>query len=102
MNTVSVVGQVVGEPELRTTRSGLPECRIKLAVPRYTRGGIREPGVVYVDVTTFGLEARECKARLSEGSRVGLSGRLEAERQRTESGAWEESHGVLIDQLDFL
>ena len=77
MNVVSLTGRVVGEPELRTTRSGLPECRIKLSVPRYTRRGIREPGVVYVDVTTFGLEARECAARLSEGSAVCLSGRLD-------------------------
>jgi single-stranded DNA-binding protein len=102
VNTVSVVGQVVGEPELRRNRAGTDQCTMRLAVPRRSREGRREPGVVYVDVTIFGQEARECKARLSEGSRVGLSGRLEAERQRTESGAWEESHGVLIDQLDFL
>jgi hypothetical protein len=44
-----------------------------------------------VNVTTFGQEARECKARLSEGSRVGLSGRLEGEGQRSDRGAWEES-----------
>jgi single-stranded DNA-binding protein len=63
-----------------------------LAVPRRSRDGRRYPGVVYVDVTTFGDEARECAARLTIGSRVGLSGRLEAEP----------SGHVLIDQLDFL
>lgn len=93
MNVVSLTGRVVGEPEFRTTRSGLPECRIKLAVPRYGRGGIREPGVVYVHVTTFGLEAREFAERLSEGSPVGLSGRLDDE---------DGSNHVLIDQFDFL
>lgn len=75
---------------------------MRLAVPRRSREGRPEPGVVYVDVTTFGQEARECKARLSEGSRVGLSGRLEAEGQRSDGSGWEESLGVLIDQLDFL
>ncbi len=75
---------------------------MRIAVPRRTRNGRPEPGVVYVDVTTFGGEARECGARLSRGSRIGLSGRLEADREWSEEGAWEETHGVLIDQLDFL
>lgn len=48
---------------------------------------------MYVDVTTFGLEARDFAERLSEGSAVGLSGRLD-----DDDGT---SH-VLIDQFDFL
>ena len=92
MNSVSLVGRVVGATELRTNRAGVDECRMRLAVPRRLRDGSPEPGVVYVFVTTFGREARECAERLSDGSRVGLSGRLEPE------------HGqhVLIDQLDYL
>ena len=64
---------------------------MRLAVGRRSRDGQLEPGVVYVDVTTFGHEAREC-ARLSAGDRIGLSGRLEDD----------EGGHVLIDQLDFL
>ena len=94
MNSVSIVGHVTGEPELRTTRAGVPECRMRVAVPRYSRRGRREPGVVYVSVTTFGLEAQECAERLKEGSRIGLSGRLDSDEP--------EWSGILIDQLDFL
>ena len=94
MNSVSIVGQVTGEPELRTNRAGIPECRMRLAVPRYARSGQREPGVVYVSVTTFGAEAEECAERLGEGSRLGLSGRLDSDEP--------EWSGVSIDQLDFL
>lgn len=72
------------------------------AVPRYKRTGRREPGVFYVDVTTFGGDARECVERLEEGSRIGLSGRLAIEQERSPQGAWEMTHAVLIDQLDFL
>ena len=73
-----------------------------LAVPGRGRDGRPYPGVVYVDVTTFGDEARECAERLRQGSRVGLSGRLAVDAERSEDGAWEESHGVVRDQLDFL
>lgn len=92
---MSLIGTVVEKPELRTNRGGAPECRIKLAVPRYSRIGQREPGIVYVDVTVFGLEARDCAERLSEGSSVGVGGRLQDSPPET-------GLGVLINQLDFL
>jgi single-stranded DNA-binding protein len=64
---------------------------MRLAIPRRARDGRREPGVVYVDVTTFGTEAQECADRLREGSTVGLAGRLD-----------DDPRGVLIDQLTIL
>jgi single-stranded DNA-binding protein len=95
MNAVSLIGTLTADPDLQEPRGGLPRCRLRLAVPRYERNGQREPGVVYVDVTTFGLEARDCAERLCQGSRVGLSGRLDDDPP-------EQGIGVLIDQLDFL
>jgi single-stranded DNA-binding protein len=95
VNTVSVIAHLVGEPELRETRGGVPECRMKLAVPRYSGGGIREPGVVYVEASTFGLRAQDFAERLSEGSSVGLSGRLDSDPP-------DDGVGILIDQLDLL
>jgi single stranded DNA-binding protein len=92
VNSVSLVGRLTADPELRVDRSGTDECRMRLAVQRRVRGGAPEPGVVYIDVTTFGHEARECAERLAGGDRVGLSGRLEPEDGRH----------VLIDQLEFL
>lgn len=89
MNAVSLIGQVVGEPQLSENRAGIPECRIRLAVPRRLRSGEREPGVDYINVTTFGREAQECAERLSDGDRVGLAGRMRAGE-------------ALIDQLSFL
>ncbi len=68
---------------------------MRLAIPRYSGGGAREPGVVYVEASTFGLRAQECAERLHEGSNVGLSGRLEDDPP-------DEGLGVYIDQLDFL
>jgi single-stranded DNA-binding protein len=68
---------------------------MRLAVPRYSGGGIKEPGVVYVEASTFGLRAQEFAERLSEGSSVGLSGRLDSDPS-------EHGLGILIDQLDLL
>jgi single-stranded DNA-binding protein len=95
MNAVSLIGTLTAAPDLQEPRSGVPRCRMRLAVPRRARTGSAEPGVVYIDVTTFGEEARECARRLKLGSRVGLAGRLDSDDPR-------ESAGVLIDQLDYL
>ncbi len=89
MNTVCVIGRLVGKPELRKTRGSEDACQITLAVPRYQRDGTAEPGVVYLDVTTFGEEAR-LVAQLHEGTSIGLSGRLDSDPPY--SGI-----GVLID-----
>jgi hypothetical protein len=45
------------------------------------RAAVARPGVVYVAVTTFGFEARDCA------------------KHRTPEG-WRVDHSVLIDQLD--
>jgi single-stranded DNA-binding protein len=95
VNSVSVIARVVGEPELRSTRMGIAECRMRLAVPRYSDRGNREPGIVYVEASTFGLRAEEHAEQLREGSSVGLSGRLDSDPP-------EYSVGIMIDQLDLL
>ena len=99
VNVVALSGQLVEEPQLRRTRSGEHACRMKIAVPRWSAGGIREPGVVYIDVTVFGLRALSC-ADLSPGAPIGLSGRLQHDVWRDDSGARRESLWVAIDQLD--
>jgi single-stranded DNA-binding protein len=94
MNTVCVIGRIVGEPELRKNRANEDECRTTLAVSRYLRGGQPDAGVVYLDVATFGEDAR-LVAQLHEGTLIGLSGRLDSDPPH--SGL-----GVLIDQLSVL
>ena len=94
MNTVCVIGRIVGEPELRKNRANEDECRMTLAVARRQRNGQPDAGVVYLDVTTFGVEAREV-AQLHEGTMIGLAGRLNSDPPH--SGL-----GVLIDQLSVL
>ncbi|HEX8745100.1 MAG TPA: single-stranded DNA-binding protein [Thermoleophilaceae bacterium] len=99
MNSVALTGLLVTEPELHEEGTEPVRCTMRLAVPRHSRGGQREPGVVYVDAETFGLEARDCAERLRRGDRIGLTGRLEQDKHRTPQG-WRVTHSVLIDQLD--
>jgi single-strand DNA-binding protein len=96
VNSVSLVGQLANDPELRTDGAGQDECRMRIAVSRRTRDGGTEPGIVYVEVTTIGRQARACAESLSTGSRVGLLGWLHTDDSR------ELLRGIATDQLDFL
>jgi single-stranded DNA-binding protein len=96
VNGVSLIGQLAADPELRINGAGEDECRMRIAVPRRTRAGGAEPGVVYVEVTAVGRRARDCAESLSAGSRVGLLGWLHTHDSR------EMLRAVATDQLYFL
>ena len=86
MNSVALTGTLTEDPELHEDGAEPVRCRMRLAVPRHARSGQREPGVVYVAVTTFGLEARDCAERLRRGDRLGVTGRIEQDKHRTPEG----------------
>lgn len=101
MNNVSLIGSLAVEPELVTGSAGREECLMRLVVPRRNLGGAREPGVIYVDVTTFGDQARRCGAELTAGARIGVSGTLERDDSLSNGprrSRWE----VHAHQVEFL
>jgi len=53
MNKVFLIGNLTGDPEVRTTQSGLPMCRFSLAVSRRfaTAEGNRETD--FINIVTY-------------------------------------------------
>jgi single stranded DNA-binding protein len=102
VNSVSLIGRVADPPEMRTGEAGEDVCAMRLAVPRVARGGIREPGVVYVEVTTSGWQSLEIHAALRVGARVGVAGRIALEEWIDEHGERQSRYEVMADQLELL
>ena len=46
MNSVSLIGTLTDDPQLRKSRTGGDVCLMRIALPRRRRSGQREPGVV--------------------------------------------------------
>jgi single-strand DNA-binding protein len=103
VNNVNLIGSLVSDPELSMDRDGRDVCAIQLAVQRRGATGDPEPGVIYIDVTAYGRQARTCAAELSAGSRVGVAGRLERDDSLDARGPrrsrWE-VHAYQVDLLD--
>lgn len=87
---------------MRTGEAGEAVCVMQLAVPRVSRGGSREPGVVYVEVTTGGWQAHEVFEALAIGGRVGVTGRLVLEEWVAPNGERQSRYEVTADQLELL
>ncbi len=102
VNSVSLIGRLAEPPEMRVSDTGEDVCAMRLAVPRVARGGRREPGVVYVEVTTSGWQAREVHDALAIGSRVGVAGRIELDEWITPEGERRSRYEVMADQLELL
>jgi single-stranded DNA-binding protein len=105
VNNVNLIGALVGDPELSVGRDGRDECAMQLAVQRRGPTGEPEPGVIYIDVTAYGQQARTCANELSAGYRVGVAGRLERDDSLDSRGPrrsrWE-VHAYQVDLLDSL
>jgi hypothetical protein len=104
VNSVSLIGRIAEPPRMRTLASGEPICALRVAVPRVSRGGVREPGVVYVDVAVTGLRASEVCDLVSIGERIGVAGRIELGEQGAAGGGGERTaqYEVIADQLELL
>ena len=103
MNNVNLIGSLIREPELTIDPSGVEACPMQIAVQRRGPAGDPEPGVIYIDVTAYGKQARRCAEQLVAGQRIGVSGRLERDDSLDDRGPrrsrWE-VHAYQVDLLD--
>lgn len=77
MNSVSIVGRLTRDPELRTTPSGTDVCSLRVAVDR--AGSKQDDGSIgagFFDVTLWGKTAQIASEHLSKGRQVAISGEL--------------------------
>jgi single-stranded DNA-binding protein len=102
VNNVSLIGSLVQAPQLTADDSGSDVCFMRIEVPRRARAGEREPGVLYVDVTTHGRQARICAEELAAGRRIGVSGTLEREDALGSRGPRRSRWQVHAHQVDIL
>lgn len=86
-NTVSIVGNMTRDPELRYTPNGASVCNFGVAWnKRYQRNGEQVEEVSYFDVSCWGTLAENVAASLTKGTRVVVSGELEQRSWETPQG----------------
>src|SRR3974377_426276 len=101
-NTVTLVGNITRDPELRFTPSGQPTATFGLAATR--RWQTRTPqewgeATPFFDIVCWREQAENAAESLSRGSRVIVTGRLEQRSWETPEGDKRSKVEVVADEI---
>ena len=99
-NTVTLVGNLTRDPELRFTQSGQAVASFGLAVNRrYQQNGEWQEKVSFFNVTAWGQLAENSASSLTKGGRVIVNGRLEQREYETREGDKRNVVEVVADEI---
>jgi len=98
MNTVSIIGNITKQPEIRYLPNGTAVIQMSIA---YNEKRKDSEKVSFFETVGYGKTAELCNQYLNKGAKVGITGQLE--QQRWEKDGKNFSKVVIkIDRITFL
>lgn len=97
MNKLIIIGNLVRDPDHRTTREGKNVCNFTMAV---NRRNTQEAD--YFHVTAWNNLADSCGKYLAKGRKVGVTGRVSVSTYTTQNGETRAVADVFADEVEFL
>lgn len=100
-NNVTLIGNLVEDPELRFTPSGVPMAKIRMAVNRRWRdqAGEWQEETGFFGGTVWRDQAETVSESLQKGMRVIVTGRLEQRSWETQEGDKRSIVEIAIDEV---
>lgn len=98
INTVTIIGRCVANPELRYTPSGKAVCDLRLVINE-KRGG--KESSIWINATCWDRVAEIAAEYISKGSEVGISGRLKQDEWEKD-GVKHSKIGVTVSDLQLI
>jgi single-strand DNA-binding protein len=99
-STVTIVGGLTRDPELRFTGNGRAVASLAVAVSRrYQVNGEWKEDTSYFDVVAWGDLGENAAASLQKGTRVIVTGRLEQRRYETREGDKRSAVEIVADEI---
>lgn len=104
MNKVFLIGNLVRDPELRTTQSGLSVCTFTIAVNRRRTSNAQagQPEADFFRVTAWRQLGENCHKWLIKGHRVSVVGAVSVSTYQTQNGQTRAQLEVTADDVEFL
>lgn len=103
LNKVILGGRLCGDPEIKTTPSGVPVVTVSLAVNRrYKSEGQTEPQADFVTVTAWRGTAEFLAKYFRKASSVAIVGRIETRSWTDQNGEKRYATGVVADEVYFV
>ena len=103
INSVTIIGRLGKDPELRTTENGASMVKFSLAHNEYRNvNGERITQTHWFDCVAFGSLAELCSEFIHKGARVGVHGNLKQNRWETQNGDKRNSVEIFVRDVEFL
>ena len=103
MNSVSLLGYLTSDVELRYTPTGSPVANFGIAVNRrYRQDDEVKQETTFVDLVAFNRTAEVAKEYLAKGRPAAIEGRLRYRSWETETGAKRSKLEVMVNRLHLL
>ncbi len=103
-NSVTLLGNLTRDPEVRYTPSGAPVATLGLAVNRRYKdsGGSDHEETLFIDVVVWNKQAESCGQYLKKGRLILVAGRLQQRSWESPEGQKRSRHEVVAERVQFL
>ena len=101
MNKLTIIGNLVRDPELRALNSGVNVCTFTVAVNR-RRKAEGQPEADFFRVSAWRQLGETCEKYLTKGRKVAVNGSIEARAYMGSDGQPKASLELTADDVEFL
>ena len=102
MNKLTIIGNLTGDPEMRTTQSGKNVCNFTVAVNRKKTPNNQNPGADYFRISAWEQRGEVCAKYLSKGKKVCVVGPVSVRAYTNSKGEPAGQMEVTADEIEFL
>lgn len=101
LNHITIMGRLTGDPELRSTQSGVSVATFTVAVDRDYQSGGKEKQTDFISCVAWRGTAEFISKYFRKGSMIVVSGRLESRKWQDRDGNNRISWEVIADSVYF-
>ena len=103
-NNVTLVGNLVADPEHKEISEGNPVCKFRLAINRKftTKGGEKKSDTLYIDCEMWGKRADAVNKYLKKGDPMLVNGYLKQDTWETKDGEYRSKILVSVQDFEFI
>jgi single-strand DNA-binding protein len=103
VNKVFLIGNLVRDPEMRSTQSGVSVCNFTIAVTRRFRNAqTGQQETDFLNVIAWRQLAELCGKYLAKGRKVAVMGSIQTRQYAVKDGSKRTAWDIVADEVEFL
>jgi single-strand DNA-binding protein len=103
INTITLIGRMTRDAELKTTQSGKSVATFSIAVGKtFMQAGEKKEQASFFNCTAWGTIGEAIAQYCKKGHRIGITGELQQRTWEDQSGARRSAVDVVVENFQFL